>query len=106
LSSSIGFDPSCVFLHSNKLTTANAMTATPRAAPRPIVAPLLELDFLASGAQDPVEEVPGDVLLEEEPGDVLVEVGKTYGGIAFASWVPSFELQQVAFELPQHCPVN
>jgi hypothetical protein len=29
--------------------TGNAMTATPRAAPRPIVAPFLELELLASG---------------------------------------------------------
>jgi hypothetical protein len=101
-----GFDTSLDFLRSSKLTTANATTATPRAAPRPIVAPLLELDFLASGAQDPVGAGPGDAPLEEEPGDVPVEVGKTYGGIAFASWIPSFELQQVAFELPQHCPAN
>jgi hypothetical protein len=82
------------------------MIATPRAAPRPIVAPLLELDLLASGAQDPVRDGPGDAPLEEEPGDLPVEVGKTYGGIAFASWIPSFELQQVVFELPQHCPAN
>jgi hypothetical protein len=93
-------------LHRNKLTIGNAMTATPRAAPRPIVAPLLELDLLTFGAQDPVRDGPGDAPLEEEPGDLLVKVGKTCGGIPFASWIPSFEPQQVVFELPQHCPAN
>ena len=103
----MGFDPILLApFHRNKLTTGNAMTATPRAAPRPIVVPLLELDLLASGAQDSVRERPGDAPLEEEPGDLLVEVGQTYGGIAFASWIPSFEPQQVVFQLPQHCPAN
>jgi hypothetical protein len=102
----MGFDPFLDPLHRNKLTTGNAMTATPRAAPRLIVAPLLELELLVSGAQDPVRDGPGDAPLEEEPGDLPVEVGKAYGGIAFASWIPSFEPQQVVFELPQHCPGN
>ena len=72
----MGFDPFPAPLHRNKLTIGNAMTATPRAAPRPIVVPLRELDVLASGAQDSVRERPGDAPLEEEPGDLLVEVGK------------------------------
>ena len=96
-----GFDTSLDFLYSSKLTTT-----APRAVPRPIVAPLLELELLASGAKDPVRDGPGDAPLEEEPGDLPVEVGKTYGGIAFASWIPSFEPQQVVFELPQICPAN
>jgi len=65
----MGFDPILLApFHRNKLTTGNAMTATPRAAPRPIVFPLRELDLLASGAQDSVRGRPGDAPLRKSLG--------------------------------------
>lgn len=70
---------------------ANAMITNPRAAPRPIVAPLFELDLFVSDTAGLLEEVMGviwDTPAEEEledTWDAPVEVGRAYGGIASAS---------------------
>lgn len=100
-------------------TTATRIT--PRAAPRPISAPFVEVFWTDWVVEDPDCEVWGELVpvpvepvpVEEEvPVRVEAPVGEeapveldpknVYGEISFATWKPWLSLQQAVFFDPQH----